>query len=75
MRITSGFIYYFVWLMISLTVLLGLLCFKKIRHLFFKLANKLNIKEFPVYNMLFWIIFVIIAIVMFDAIATFFVSK
>ncbi len=71
MRVTSGFIYYFIWLEIALTLLTSVLVFKKIRHLTFNILNKLKIAEFPVSRMLFAIVFVIIGVVMFDSIVTY----
>lgn len=71
MRVTSGFIYYFIWLEIALTLLTAVLVFKKIRHLTFNILNKLKIAEFPITRMLFAIVFVIISVVMFDSIVTY----
>lgn len=71
MRVTSGFIYYFIWVEIALTLMTSVLVFKKIRHLTFNILNKLKIAEFPITRMLFAIVFVIISVVMFDAIVTY----
>ena len=75
MRITSGYIYYFIWCMIILTIMLGLLYFKGIRNFCFNLFRKIKIKDFPIYNMFFWITFCIIAVVMLDSIGTYYLTK
>lgn len=71
MRVTSGFIYYFIFFMIGLTMLLALLWFKRVRYLVFRLLNRLKIGELPVSKMIFWIVLIIIAVIMSDSIFTY----
>lgn len=71
MRIALAFVYYFVIMMIGLTVLLSLLCLKKIRHITFKLLNRVNVKQFPVTKMIFWIVILIVVILLIDSIMTY----
>lgn len=75
MRITYGFIFYLTIATITLTILLALLYFKKIRNLTFNILNKLKIGSFPVSKMIVCICLCIIGIVMFDAIASYMNAK
>ena len=71
MRVALAFIYYFVVMMIGLTVLLSFLCLKKIRHLTFNILNKLNFKKYPVTKMILWISILIIVILLVDSVMTY----
>lgn len=75
MRVTSAFIFYFCVFMIAITVLLSFLYFKRIRHLIFKIIDKLQIGDGTVFRMTFWIIFAIVAIILIDSIMTYLAMK
>lgn len=75
MRVTSGFIFYFCVFMIVLTVLLSFLYFKKIRHLIFKIIDKLQIGDGTVFRLTFWIVFAIVTIILVDSIMTYLAMK
>ena len=71
MKISYGFVFYFEILMIVLTIALILLYFKPIRQFVFGFADKYRIGEGPIYNTAFWIIFAVIAIILFDSVLTY----
>ena len=71
MRVTNGFVYYFTIATIALTISQILLCIKPIRHLFFNISKKLKLVDFPIYQLGFWIVFLIICIVLADAVTTY----
>jgi hypothetical protein len=61
--------------MIVLTVLLSFLYFKKIRHLIFKIIDKLQIGDGTVFRLTFWIVFAIVTIILVDSIMTYLAMK
>ena len=67
MKLTYAFVFYFLSLMIGVTVLLAFLYFKPIRHAIFKLSNKLNLTNTPAFKLIFWITFSIIGVVFIDS--------
>lgn len=75
MRVTIGFVYYYLVFMIGMTVLLGLLYFKWPRHIVFKLLDRLKITEMSVFKLIFWVVFVVIAVLLVNSIMTYLAVK
>lgn len=70
MKLTFGFLFYFLCTMIGVTVLLAFLYFKPIRHLVFKISQKLRLDKMPVFQLIGVIIALIIIIVLLDSVFT-----
>jgi hypothetical protein len=68
MQIKYGFVFYLVTAVICFTVALVFLYFKPIRHLWFKLIQRFGIGKGIVFQMAFWIAFVIISVILIDSI-------
>lgn len=75
MKVSYGFVFYFEIFLVALTVSLIFLYFKPIRNLVFGVIDKYKIGQGPLYNTLWWIVFVVIGIILVDSVLTFSVLR
>ena len=75
MRFTYGIIFFFSVTLIFLTALLAFLIFKPIRHAILGSFKKFKIGDGPLFSMIFWLLFLLVCAVLFDAIVSYLSAK